>query len=46
MYKAVEFMTSNASSMVQQAGIVALRATANAFVADLRARTGRGDSRP
>jgi aspartate/methionine/tyrosine aminotransferase len=36
MYKAVEFMTSNAASMVQQAGIVALR-DGEPFVADLRA---------
>jgi aspartate/methionine/tyrosine aminotransferase len=36
MYKAVEFMTSNAASMVQQAGIVALR-DGEAFVAELRA---------
>jgi aspartate/methionine/tyrosine aminotransferase len=36
MYKAVEFMTSNAASMVQQAGIVALR-DGEPFIADLRA---------
>ncbi len=36
MYKAVEFMTSNASSMVQQAGIVALR-DGEPFVRDLQA---------
>ncbi|MEO7083431.1 MAG: aminotransferase class I/II-fold pyridoxal phosphate-dependent enzyme [Gemmatimonadaceae bacterium] len=36
MYKAVEFMTSNASSMVQQAGIVALR-DGEPFIAALRA---------
>jgi aspartate/methionine/tyrosine aminotransferase len=36
MYKAVEFMTSNATSMVQQAGIVALR-DGGPFVKSLRA---------
>jgi aspartate/methionine/tyrosine aminotransferase len=36
MYKAVEFMTSNATSMVQQAGIVALR-DGEPFVKSLRA---------
>lgn len=36
MYRAVEFMTSNASAMVQQAGIVALR-DGEAYIRDLRA---------
>ncbi|HTE46182.1 MAG TPA: pyridoxal phosphate-dependent aminotransferase [Gemmatimonadaceae bacterium] len=35
MYKAAEFMTSNASAMVQQAGIVALR-DGEAYVRELR----------
>lgn len=37
MYKAVEFMTSNPASMVQQAGIAALRA-GEAHIAELRAQ--------
>ena len=36
MYKAVEFMTSNAAAMVQQAGIVALR-DGEPYIRDLRA---------
>ena len=36
MYQAVEFMTSNASAMVQQAGIVALR-DGEPYIRDLRA---------
>jgi aspartate/methionine/tyrosine aminotransferase len=36
MYRAVEFMTSNPSAMVQQAGIVALR-DGEPYIADLRA---------
>jgi aspartate/methionine/tyrosine aminotransferase len=36
MYRAVEFMTSNPTAMVQQAGIVALRA-GEPHIADLRA---------
>ena len=36
MYKAAEFMTSNAAAMVQQAGIVALR-DGEPYVRDLRA---------
>ncbi|MDP2320901.1 MAG: aminotransferase class I/II-fold pyridoxal phosphate-dependent enzyme [Acidobacteriota bacterium] len=35
MYRAVEFMTSNPSAMVQQAGIVALR-DGEAYIAELR----------
>ena len=40
MYKAVEFMTSNATAMVQQAGIVALR-DGEPYVAELRAHYAR-----
>ncbi len=40
MYKAVEFMTSNPSAMVQQAGIVALR-DGESYLADLRAHYAR-----
>ena len=36
MYKAVEFMTSNPTAMVQQAGIVALR-DGEPYIAELRA---------
>jgi len=40
MYKAVEFMTSNATAMVQQAGIVALR-DGEPCIAELRAHYAR-----
>ena len=40
MYKAVEFMTSNATAMVQQAGIVALR-DGEPYIAELRAHYAR-----
>jgi aspartate aminotransferase len=40
MYRAVEFMTSNPSAMVQQAGIVALR-DGEPHIADLRAHYAR-----
>jgi aspartate/methionine/tyrosine aminotransferase len=40
MYKAVEFMTSNPTAMVQQAGIVALR-DGEAYVAELREHYAR-----
>ncbi|HXG87780.1 MAG TPA: aminotransferase class I/II-fold pyridoxal phosphate-dependent enzyme [Vicinamibacterales bacterium] len=43
MYKAAEFITSNATAMVQQAGIVALR-DGEPYIADLRAHyTARRD---
>lgn len=43
MYKAVEFMTSNPTAMVQQAGIVALR-DGEPYIAELRDHyTGRRD---
>jgi aspartate/methionine/tyrosine aminotransferase len=40
MYKAVEFMTSNATAMVQQAGIVALR-DGEPYIEELRAHYAR-----
>ena len=40
MYKAAEFMTSNAAAMVQQAGIVALR-DGEPYVRELRAHYAR-----
>jgi aspartate/methionine/tyrosine aminotransferase len=40
MYKAVEFMTSNPTAMVQQAGIVALR-DGEAYFAELREHYAR-----
>ena len=40
MYKAVEFMTSNATAMVQQAGIVALR-DGEPYIDELRAHYAR-----
>lgn len=40
MYKAVEFMTSNATAMVQQAGIVALR-DGDPYIEELRAHYAR-----
>jgi aspartate/methionine/tyrosine aminotransferase len=40
MYKAVEFMTSNATAMVQQAGIIALR-DGEPYIQELRAHYAR-----